>query len=132
MGTVSERGSVAAREEASRLATLDLKALDRIRQVRGGGSAFFRDMIELFSAEASTRVRQLGAALDLGDSTGVSEVAHGLRGTSATFGALRLAQLCERIEELGQSGDVLGARELFPLVEAELAAVTRELTAQLA
>jgi HPt (histidine-containing phosphotransfer) domain-containing protein len=129
---MSERGSVAAREEASRLVTLDPKALDRIRQVRGGGSAFFRDMIELFAAEASTRVRQLRAALELRDPVATSEVAHGLRGTSATFGALRLAQLCERIEELGQGGDVLTARELLPLVESELAAVTRELTAQLA
>ena len=119
-------------EDAPRPATLDPKTLDRIRQVRGGGNGFFRDMVELFTAEASSRVRQLGDALDLQDAPATAEVAHGLRGTSATFGALRLAQLCERIEELGRVGEIPAARELFPLVESELSAVTRELAAQLA
>ena len=127
-----EPQSLAPGEEASRPATLDPKMLDRIRQVRGGGDGFFRDMVELFTTEASSRVRQLGDALDLQDRTAAAEVAHGLRGTSATFGALRLAQLCERIEELGRVGEIPAARELFPLVESELSAVTRELAAQLA
>jgi HPt (histidine-containing phosphotransfer) domain-containing protein len=126
-----EPQSLAPAEETALPATLDPKMLDRIRRVRGGGDGFFRDMVQLFTTEASSRVRQLGDALDLQDRTAAAEVAHGLRGTSATFGALRLAQLCERIEELGQVGEMPAARELFPLVESELSAVTRELAAQL-
>jgi HPt (histidine-containing phosphotransfer) domain-containing protein len=127
----AEPRSLAAGEEVAGLATLDPRMLDRIRQVRGGGHGFFRDMVELFTTEASSRVRQLGDALDLEDHAAAAEVAHGLRGTSATFGALRLARLCERIEELGVDGEIRAARELFALVKSELSAVTRELAAQL-
>jgi len=111
--------------------TLDRARLDRIRQVLGRRPRTFDELLELFISEAHERIRQLGEALGKGDPAAAVTLAHGLRGSSSAFGALRLAGLCWEFEQVGEARGLAGVREAFPGLEAELAAVSCELKSTL-
>jgi len=59
-------------------------------------------------------------AVGAGDPHALSAVAHSLRGSSAQLGALRLAKLSEKVEELGRHNSCEGATELLDQLAAEL------------
>lgn len=101
--------------------SVDLRQLDQMRAMPGGGSAFARDMVDLFVKESFQRVHQLGDAIDREDPAAAAQLAHGLRGSAATIGAIRLARLCEDIERLGAAGAACGLRERYSITLAELA-----------
>jgi HPt (histidine-containing phosphotransfer) domain-containing protein len=111
--------------------TLDLERLDRIRKLLGRRPRSFDELLTLFISEAYERVRQLGEALGKGDPAAAATLAHGLRGSSSAFGAVRLAGLCREFEQVGQARGLAGVREAFPALEAELAAVSCELRSTL-
>jgi HPt (histidine-containing phosphotransfer) domain-containing protein len=111
--------------------TLDLERLDRIRKLLGRRPRSFDELLGLFISEAYERVRQVGEALGKGDPDAAATLAHGLRGSSSAFGAVRLAGLCQEFEQVGQSRGLAGVREAFPALEAELAAVSCELKSTL-
>jgi HPt (histidine-containing phosphotransfer) domain-containing protein len=104
--------------------TLDLERLDRIRKLLGRRPRSFDELLGLFISEAYERVRQVGEALGKGDPDAAATLAHGLRGSSSAFGAVRL-------EQVGQARGLAGVREAFPALEAELAAVSCELKSTL-
>ena len=112
-------------------ATLDLERLDRMRQLLASRPRSFGELLELFISEAHERVRQLGEALGRGDPAAAVTLAHGLRGSSSSFGALRLAWLCREFERVGHARGLAGVLEAFPALEAELAAVSCELNSAL-
>jgi HPt (histidine-containing phosphotransfer) domain-containing protein len=111
--------------------TLDLERLDRIRKLLGRRPRSFDELLGLFISEAHERVRQVGEALGKGDPAGAATLAHGLRGSSSAFGAVRLAGLCREFEQVEQARGLAGVREAFPAIEAELAAVSCELKSTL-
>ena len=111
--------------------TLDLERLDRIRQLLRRRPRSFDELLGLFLSEAYDRVRQVGEALGKGDPAAAATLAHGLRGSSSAFGAVRLAGLCREFEQLGRARGLAGVREAFPALEAELAAVSCELKSTL-
>ncbi len=63
-----------------------------------------RQLVELFLGQAASQVEQLAAALAAGDKGSVERVAHGLKGSSATMGAMRLADVSDRICEASRAG----------------------------
>ena len=74
----------------------DLAALGR--QIPGAGVL---PLVERFASDASTRLDKLRAARDTGDDDAVHELAHSLRGSSASLGAVKVTALCAAIEERG-------------------------------
>jgi two-component system sensor histidine kinase/response regulator len=64
-------------------------------------------LIELFLDQAANKVEELGSAVAAGDGAAVSELAHGLKGSSAAVGAMRLANASDRLCETGRA-DQLG------------------------
>jgi len=51
------------------------------------------------------------------------ETAHSLKGSSATLGAGRLAQLCRRLEIVAHEGDLAGSKTLIEGIREEFATV---------
>jgi histidine phosphotransfer protein HptB len=78
----------------------------QIGQLRDLGADDFHQLIQLFLDEGASRVARMRALEDEGDAASLANVAHTLHGTSAAFGATRLAELCARIEQVapGEGG----------------------------
>lgn len=73
-----------------------------------GGPDIIIELIDLYVEDTPRRVAAVRRALEEGDVPAVRRAAHGLRGSSASLGAHRLAALCDEIE--GRPGGEL-ARE---------------------
>ncbi len=70
-----------------------------------------RHLVNLFLDQLDDRLQRLAEALAVCDSHSAREMAHTLKGSAATLGAARLAEVCAKIcEEAGQ-GDIHRVRE---------------------
>lgn len=87
---------------------LDLTTLDQLRGLQEEGEEdLLVELIDLFIADVPGRVAGIGEAIEQGDWQAVAERAHSLKGSSVSLGAVHLAQICARLEALG---DDAGAR----------------------
>jgi HPt (histidine-containing phosphotransfer) domain-containing protein len=68
---------------------------------------------------------------DQGDAASLAAVAHTLRGTSAAFGAIRLADLCAQIEQATPGDSGIDLSKLVDEVAVEFDRVRATLNAEL-
>ena len=80
---------------------------------------FLRD----FRASAAEAAVQLRAACQAGQGAAVEAIAHRLKSSSRSVGALALGELCAGLEMAGQAGRLETLAELWPKFEAEIEAV---------
>jgi HPt (histidine-containing phosphotransfer) domain-containing protein len=74
----------------------DIDALKRLE--RFGGLKLRLELTTLFLEEAPARIASARAALATGDMDAVRSMAHMLKSSAGQMGALRVQQLCERLE----------------------------------
>jgi HPt (histidine-containing phosphotransfer) domain-containing protein len=87
------------------------------------------ELIDLYRVEAPRFVTRMRAALDQKDWLAAKRQAHGLRGSSATLGALSIVLICEMIEDLqGEVEESLAA--LLTCLEQELERAMQSLDAE--
>jgi HPt (histidine-containing phosphotransfer) domain-containing protein len=91
----------------------DAAAVVQITQMFMNDIPFYRQAIE--------------EGLDDSNSAGMAFAAHKLRGGLVLFGARSAARLAERLETIGNAGDLRTARQLVPRLRDELQAVTKSL-----
>ena len=78
---------------------LDQKKLDQLRYWQGKANPeLFQKVVRLFLEQMFILSKQLLVFAKQGDNIMVVEVAHTLKSSSATVGAVELADLCEKIE----------------------------------
>ncbi|MBK7235267.1 MAG: Hpt domain-containing protein [Sterolibacteriaceae bacterium] len=87
----------------------------------------------LFNRETDKLLEQIEAALVADDSAAISAIAHKIKSSSAAVGAIRLAQLAERLEVAGREQRAIGngpglVRELASAYREALAALNQFLT----
>ncbi len=115
---------VAGLPELQGLAVLDR---DRIGELLSTGAAdlpLVVRIVERFGTRAAEDTVSLAAAVQVADQDEVVRIAHGLRGSAANVGLVRLARLCE-VVELEASGGVLpGPATVFGMEDEVAAAVT--------
>ncbi len=100
--------------------TLDAATLDGLRMLSDDGSNdMLFEIIDIFLDDAPARLIDVAAAVQAGDATAAFENAHAVKGSAATLGALRLAELCRQVEAMGRAGDVSGAASVMASVQAE-------------
>jgi HPt (histidine-containing phosphotransfer) domain-containing protein len=63
-------------------------------------------LVTMFFGETALHLDALRQALARADAPGVAREAHALRGSAATLGAQRIADLAEVIERLGRADDL--------------------------
>jgi len=104
---------------------LDAQALARLRELDPSGNnqllkrvvqAYVKSLERLLPELAQARA----AGLDLG---GIRHVAHTLKSSSASLGALALAQRCAEIEALARAGQTEGLEGLLDAMLVEIEAV---------
>jgi CheY-like chemotaxis protein len=80
---------------------LDASALERLRELDPKGeNQLLSRVIKAFESSASRLMPQLHDAERAGDHAGVRHVAHTLKSSSASIGAIKLSQLCAEIETM--------------------------------
>jgi len=97
------------REESSSLenlrrhATLDPKALNNIATLnRGSSNENVDEIIRIYLDVTPTYLAKLKAAITAGDALNAERTAHNLKSSSATLGAMKLADQCRKLEQLAR------------------------------
>ena len=99
---------------------LDPAALTRLRAMVGETNhELFLEMIDLFLTENALSLSKLAQAIQEQDATGVLKLAHRLRGSSLQFGAGRMVQLCQEIEQKGRDKKLAGIEPLLAQLQHE-------------
>jgi hypothetical protein len=86
----------------------------------GLGAAFVAQLVPVFAEAVPGRVSDLRTAIRHRDAAALSTAAHGLGGSAANMGGLRVAAACTRLEDAGLTGRLDGADADLRLVEAEV------------
>lgn len=90
----------------SRETVLDPDVIEGLKALDVDGGGLLSELVDLFLDDTPTRLETLRSALHSGDTRVVEESAHSLKSSCGNLGALRLADLFKRIEELGRRGDL--------------------------
>ncbi len=77
-----------------------LPGIDSARGLRnvGGNSVLYRDILLKFSRTQGGTCQEMARCIATDDSSALGDIAHALKGGAATIGAVKLADLAERIE----------------------------------
>jgi PAS domain S-box-containing protein len=84
------------------------------------GTRSLDHLLGVFFGEAERRIQGLEEAAGSGDGEVMARLAHSLKGSSATFGAMAVSNVAARLEEAGRQGDLGGAGDLIPRLRMEL------------
>lgn len=90
---------VAASGETPSVPAIDMRAISEFAESDQSGEEFIANIIEVFLADMSERVRAAGLQMGHHDSAGLAATAHALKGSCGHFGAVQLMQLCGAIED---------------------------------
>lgn len=106
---------------------LDETALARLRELDPDGSlGVLGRVLETFRQALGRDLERMATARDGGDLKTVGEVAHKVKSSSASVGALGLSALCAEVERRVRAGDTA---DIAPRVQALLAEGQRALRA---
>jgi len=107
---------------------LDASALDRLRELDPKGeNQLLSRVIKAFESSAARLMPQLAEARRINDHNGVRHVAHTLKSSSASIGAIKLSQLCAEIESKIRTDRLENLEELNDAMCAEVEIVLQAL-----
>ena len=119
-------GAAAAARQSS--ARLDAAALAKLSELDPtGANQLVRRVLSAFTASAARLMPQFDAARAGPDLAGLRYVAHTLKSSSASIGALALAQTCAEVENLIRTSQTQGLAPLLDTLSAQIADVLREI-----
>ena len=123
-------GAAGAAPAAS--ARLDPAALAKLAELDPGGSnRLVQRVLNAFCASAARLMPQFDAARAGPDLAALRYVSHTLKSSSASIGALALAQTCAEVENLIRMAQTQNLAPLLDTVSAQMADVLREIDAML-
>ena len=99
---------------------IDPAALERIRAVQREGSAdLVARIVGLYLTNAPEQLDRIRRAIEEGNSEALRDAAHGMKSSSATIGAARLASLLRELEGQGRRRSLERSAETLRAVETE-------------
>jgi HPt (histidine-containing phosphotransfer) domain-containing protein len=93
----------------------------------GNDAAVIEEVLTAFRESATLSGAEMTQCIATGAAQATSALAHKLKSAARAIGALRLGDLCARIEELAQARKTGALKALLPLFDAEWTAVLRSL-----
>jgi HPt (histidine-containing phosphotransfer) domain-containing protein len=85
---------------------IDAATLANLLEATGGDQGFVDELVDTYLAEGDRLVGDLVAASEAGAVDRLVLPAHSLKSSSQNVGALKLGELCRRLEEEARSGAV--------------------------
>jgi signal transduction histidine kinase/CheY-like chemotaxis protein len=103
-----EEGSTAREDSAED--PLDRSVLAGLRELQEEGEPdVLSELIGLFVANLPPRLVALRESAEAGDAHSVERIAHTLKGSCGNLGAVRMAAICNELEEIGRSENLAAA-----------------------
>jgi signal transduction histidine kinase/CheY-like chemotaxis protein len=100
---------------------LDPARLEGLRRLGAlSGKPFVAELVQRYLAETPRRLQKMREALAHADAQELTRLAHSLRGSSGQIGAVRIADLSERLEQNGIAAELGGAAGLLAELEIEI------------
>lgn len=93
------------------LPVLDSAVLKQLMVLDGGGKGLLKEMAQLFREDIGGRLEALDAALAAGNTEGLAQEAHAIKGAAGAVGARRLQNLANELERASRSGSLGSAPE---------------------
>ena len=113
--------------------SLDRSVLAGLRELQEEGDPnIIAELGEIFLEDVPPQLEALRDAIKGGDASSVERVAHALKGSCASMGALRIVAICAELQDMGQSGELERAPVLGECLEAEFGRVRKALEAEIA
>ncbi len=103
-----------------------------LTQLAGDNPAMHQRLLEKFILNAQQQVVAIGAAAAAGQTSGMADVAHMLKSSARTVGALALGELCQQLETAGRAGDGPNCGVLVEYLDAAFCAASDAITKSLA
>ncbi|WP_392482842.1 PAS domain S-box protein [Nostoc sp. C110] len=113
-------------------AKIDAKILQSLRDIVRGDRVVFAELIKCYLTETPRLVQDISTAIANRDAQTIWKVAHQLKSSSASIGAIALAQLCKVLEAQGRSSELENTVELLPQLYQEYEQVKTALAKELA
>jgi HPt (histidine-containing phosphotransfer) domain-containing protein len=107
------------------LPVLDPWVLDGLREACD--DEMIAEIVGLFVADVPQRLSTLTAAIAATSAERVSREAHALKNSALAVGAMRMASICDAIEQAARAGSLAGAATQCARVEAEFHVARRAL-----
>ena len=104
--------------------------METLLEVIGGERELLVELIDSFLETAPPLLARLNQGVAQGNAAEVRTAAHTIKSSSKDFGATRLAELCQELEDMGKAGTLGGTAELAAQVEAEYRPVKAALEAE--
>ena len=98
-----------------------------LKALVGDDEAMIREFLHDFRLSAAKIAAELRTACAAGQAAAAGALAHKLKSSSRSVGALALGELCFEMEKAGKAGDAKALTALLPQFEQELAVVNEYL-----
>ncbi|MDZ8085034.1 MAG: PAS domain S-box protein [Nostoc sp. DedQUE12b] len=112
-------------------AKIDAKILESLQLMLRGDRVAFAELIECYLTETDRLVQQISTAIATQDIQTIWKTAHKLKSSSASIGAIALAQLCKVLEAQARSSNLENNLELLLLLDQEYEQVKTALEKEL-
>ena len=120
----SESEGVAEPQPGGARVVLDPQALERLRELDPEGhSKLLSRVAGAFGTSVARLLPQMTTAFEARDMAAIRHVAHTLKSSSASIGAVKLSQLCADIETMSREGRIDGLPEAMSAFDSEVNAV---------
>ena len=89
--------------------------------------SFVKELLDMFLASTPSQLEKIRQAIERSDGKVLHAGAHGLKGGSSNIGAARLASLCQKLENAGETGQFEDVNRLFDELNREFESLRNEL-----
>lgn len=98
---------------------LDRDALQNLLETVGGDWTFLEELAQEFFDDTPNLLSEIRSGLAAADASVVRRAAHSLKGTSASFGAMTLSEMCKQVEYAARDGNLDGLADSLARIEIE-------------
>ena len=122
------RSSNSSEVDAVQYAVLDTSAVAALRAIDPDGSqGLLPKLARAYQNSAPDHVECMIRAIEKSDPMALAQAAHVLKSSSASLGAMKIAEDCREVEALGRSGTSDGADAFVDNIRSEIVGVLEEL-----
>jgi HPt (histidine-containing phosphotransfer) domain-containing protein len=115
--------------ETASVPAIDMRAISQLAESDDSGDQFIAEIIDVYLADLSERVRKISLQRGEGDLAGVAATAHAIRGSSGHFGAVHLIELSREVEDRARSKQTDGLQTIIDSLVEEAERVRAALEA---
>ncbi|MBC7798341.1 MAG: PAS domain S-box protein, partial [Pyrinomonadaceae bacterium] len=98
---------------------VDLSTLNSFAALQEDNPGFVKELVELYVDDTTITIKEMSELVETNEFESVSHLAHKIKGSSATFGALRMAEFGEEIQVKCSNNEAKIIRELVLNVQSE-------------